>query len=422
MERVEEYNHPELWFKVAACMAESGQLESALNTYQKILSVEEDREEAVLAMANIYNQRNQPDLASDIIDRYVQRDSAGENGPVTYNSKKDLLVVIQKAFNHFSRGDYATFLSLSLPIANDKNLRVGIWRRARMGMDKVNKRLKDKGYSFDKPAPGQHSIIELLGVERYFQFLAKLGVTLIWLSRFDEAVAILEEHRTYMNRLEEYSFDEVQIKTLKWLTSQALIKNSRYWDAMKLVRQMCSSNPNSAPIWNLYQLLAIRTRDRVSNPRWHHRLIAMYPTSLPVLLASAFHYHISGYHKVAIQKYLEAYKLNRKHPMVLLCLGVCYINQSMSRTTSDRHSVVANGFAFLHAYYMATKQSTEATYNLARGFHQLGLYYLAIPLYEKVLRTDDDIKMEAAYNLSLIYRASGSHELARAILTEHVVI
>jgi hypothetical protein len=47
---------------------------------------------------------------------------------------------------------------------------------------------------------------------------------------------------------------------------------------------------------------------------------------------------------------------------------------------------------------------------------------LAIPLYEKVLKGDDDIKMEAAYNLSLIYRASGSYELARTVLTQYIVV
>jgi len=68
------------------------------------------------------------------------------------------------------------------------------------------------------------------------------------------------------------------------------------------------------------------------------------------------------------------------------------------------------------------KQSPESTYNMARAFHQLSLFYLANPLYEKVIASNTDLRMEAAYNLSLIYRTSGSEELARKILYDNIVI
>jgi general transcription factor 3C polypeptide 3 (transcription factor C subunit 4) len=70
----------------------------------------------------------------------------------------------------------------------------------------------------------------------------------------------------------------------------------------------------------------------------------------------------------------------------------------------------------------------EASYNVARAFHQLGLYHLAIPYYEKVLQSNNEnsssksLVREAAYNLTLIYRASESYSLVREIVRKYLTI
>jgi len=104
------------------------------------------------------------------------------------------------------------------------------------------------------------------------------------------------------------------------------------------------------------------------------------------------------------------------------------------------------------------KGNQEACYNVARAFHQIGLLYLAVQYYEKVLEMpsrkeldvkrylrekqrklkdgiqevdeefeaymnqeedDTDLKSEAAYNLSLIYVASGSYGLSQQLLRKY---
>jgi len=104
------------------------------------------------------------------------------------------------------------------------------------------------------------------------------------------------------------------------------------------------------------------------------------------------------------------------------------------------------------------KGNQEACYNVARAFHQIGLLYLAVQYYEKVLEMpsrkeedvkrylrekqrklkdgiqevdeefeaymneeedDTDLKAEAAYNLSLIYVASGSYGLSQQLLRKY---
>lgn len=76
----------------------------------------------------------------------------------------------------------------------------------------------------------------------------------------------------------------------------------------------------------------------------------------------------------------------------------------------------------------------ESDYNLARAFHhfskplqknhiyELGLYHLAIPYYEKVIKNKRQFVREAAYNLSAIYMSVGSPHLAKQVMKENWLI
>ncbi len=66
---------------------------------------------------------------------------------------------------------------------------------------------------------------------------------------------------------------------------------------------------------------------------------------------------------------------------------------------------------------------------MARAYHQLGLVHLALPYYQKVLNTvtpadasAEGLPREAAYNVSLIYRASGNSALAASVMRQYLTI
>ena len=86
------------------------------------------------------------------------------------------------------------------------------------------------------------------------------------------------------------------------------------------------------------------------------------------------------------------------------------------------------GCAFLHTYLKLRGPCQEAYYNLGRAMHQLGILAAAVHYYKKVLdikppleSEDFSCQKEAAFNLSLIYKNSGSMELARMVLKKHIV-
>lgn len=80
----------------------------------------------------------------------------------------------------------------------------------------------------------------------------------------------------------------------------------------------------------------------------------------------------------------------------------------------------------------------ESAYNIGRAAHGLGLNHIAVAYYERALREPPskaqaaaasassgdgcDVRREAAYNLSLIYRASGSDDLARQLLRQYCTV
>jgi len=166
----------------------------------------------------------------------------------------------------------------------------------------------------------------------------------------------------------------------------------------------------------------------------------------------------------AIVYYSRAYALCPNEPLIMLLLGVAYLNRAVQRVTDNRHLQIVQGFTFLYKYFDLRKDiqyAQEAEYNLARAFHGLHLTHLAIPYYERALvlpsrkqvlavgedaamcghsmedllesvydwevphpwqhieDDETDLRTEAAYNLHLIYVLSGTPGLAQMLMIKY---
>lgn len=129
---------------------------------------------------------------------------------------------------------------------------------------------------------------------------------------------------------------------------------------------------------------------------------------------------------MALADYSPALRLRADAPLPALAMAVTLLSLSTSRRQPDRNGTVLQAFAFFAKYTELTNRSQEAVYNLARASQGLGLRHFAVELYEEVLAWKDEdsgsLKREAAYNLSLIYQASGNLDLARQVLRDHITI
>jgi len=135
--------------------------------------------------------------------------------------------------------------------------------------------------------------------------------------------------------------------------------------------------------------------------------------------------------------FFRCYALEPQNPVINLMIGLAYISDCLKRQTENRQHSVLQGTTFLLAYYESRKKSEhleerqEAHYNMARAYHMLGLPHLALPYYQKVLdevshgtprSMREDIVVDTAYNLQLMYTTAGNFELARQITKRWLVI
>jgi general transcription factor 3C polypeptide 3 (transcription factor C subunit 4) len=122
--------------------------------------------------------------------------------------------------------------------------------------------------------------------------------------------------------------------------------------------------------------------------------------------------------------------------MINFTIGLTYVHYALKRQAENRQHLILTGLAFLFRYYDTRKQSPEieerqeAHYNIARAYHLLGLSQLSLPYYLRVLQEvkgdgalmQEDLVIDAAYNLQTIYVMAGNQELARAITEQWLVV
>ncbi|KAK4793502.1 hypothetical protein SAY86_023937 [Trapa natans] len=210
------------------------------------------------------------------------------------------------------------------------------------------------------------------------------------------------------------------------------------------VRQLVEKHPDRLVAWNCYYKVVSRL-DGIFSKHSHflHNMRSKDPESVSPIIISGHQFNAKSRAQDAAREYLEAYKLQPDNPLINLCVGTSLINLALGFRLKNKQQCLAQALAFLFNNTRLTENSQESIYNIARAFHQVGLVSLAALYYEKVIRckekdypipslpNEDPIPMEtlrpgycnlrreAAYNLHLIYKKSGAHDLARQVLTDH---
>jgi len=444
LQQLPQYDTALVRAKEALCLSESGQIHSAIDKYLEVLQEDPHMTQAVLHLASLYKEINEDAKAIQVVNDHIATKGSPTGGmgtedsdllsQITYDSSS-ISILLQKGYLHFEAGEYEAFVSCCLPIALDPTIRTGQAKRNRKGDPELGpgkrrrkKTLQQRIAEKRKSAEKKPSLEYTLGVSEYFLFLARLGSSLDWVNRTEEAVDMLQDHLIYLNNLETYPLSIEQSVSLYWLLSRLSTKIEDYESSLFALRHIGKLQPENWVCWNEFTIVSSKLQPVQSHQNQHQRFLTRFsqthPTSKPLLLALGHQSYSTGCLKIAIDKYLRIYSHNQYVPLpiLLLCLGVGYLLLAMSRNSPDRNTCVLHGFSFMSEYFEKSYGTPEACYNLGRAYHQLSLYHLAIPLYEKVLQSDDDIKMEAAFNLAQIYYAHSSPHLARKVLMEHVII
>ncbi|XP_033095378.1 general transcription factor 3C polypeptide 3-like [Anneissia japonica] len=158
--------------------------------------------------------------------------------------------------------------------------------------------------------------------------------------------------------------------------------------------------------------------------------IGKYPDSFALALLNGHHAFHRGSYKYALGEYVRGYKMDPDSAMTNLFIALTFLHIACQKFPTKRHMLIMQTVAFLKEYEKLRGDTQETNYNIGRAMHHLGLFHLAIHFYNTVLEAAPsiigdstfDLRREAAFNLSLIYRSSGNDDLANHMLMTHIVV
>jgi hypothetical protein len=147
----------------------------------------------------------------------------------------------------------------------------------------------------------------------------------------------------------------------------------------------------------------------------------------------------------ALSYFARAASLDPHNCLINLSTGLAYVHYALKRQATNRQYLLTQGFAFLFRYYRdrlrdgkaTVAERQEAHFNIARAYSLIGLANLAVQYYRKVLEEEDaagkngegggamgneDLKVEAAYNVRSLCYLLGDVEGARRVTRDWLVL
>ena len=159
----------------------------------------------------------------------------------------------------------------------------------------------------------------------------------------------------------------------------------------------------------------------------------MFINNLCFLISFYLFYICKGTYKYSLNEYMSACKQQPDNPFLALLNAIVLVQMTCQKFSSGKHSLTTQASAFFDSYLRLRGDIQECYYNLGRAMHQLGILPSAIHFYEKALNCRPsvttgtrakifDLSREIAFNLSLVYRASGSLDIARMYLYKYITM
>ena len=110
--------------------------------------------------------------------------------------------------------------------------------------------------------------------------------------------------------------------------------------------------------------------------------------------------YAGGSYAFALNYFYRCLALDPENALVNLSAGLAFLHHAIKRQAENRHGLIIEGLSFLFKYLERREQSTalverqEATFNVGRAFHMLGLAHLAIPYYERCLEISGEMQKD----------------------------
>ncbi|XP_077587346.1 general transcription factor 3C polypeptide 3 [Stigmatopora nigra] len=431
----EKYNLAVVWLRHAECLKALGEMKVAAESFTRVVELAPQHLEARLSLATLQQQLGQPECALKALEPMYDNETLSQDSSA---AQKELKLLLHRSTLLKTQGliqDYLdaiiTMMSMLLKVAMQRAKvcvrSVSMSGENHLRLVQVENMLSD----IDDPEEAYLEITcktNVLSKEDWWELLLSCILTMCDVKRYAEAELMVA------SAMEFYSFYDIKPrrKELEFLGLSATILDRDYLKAYDYIRLMVIENAHRPQLWNIFNQLTISSHHQ-RHHRFCLRLLLKYPENHALCVLCGHNAMVSGSFKHALGQYIQAFLSQPNDPLVNLFLGINLFNMASQKYVAKRHTLIVQGFGFLHRYVELRGECQESIYNCARALHQVGLTHLAIHYYQKCLLlpveiqegiADDqvDLKREAAFNLSLIYQASGNFEMASQLISTHCVI
>ncbi|XP_072235438.1 general transcription factor 3C polypeptide 3 isoform X1 [Leuresthes tenuis] len=431
----DKYNLAVVWLRHAECLKALGHMETAAESYTKVVEMAPQHLEARLSLSTLQQQLGRMDCALKALESMYDSETLARDSSA---AQKELKLLLHRSTMLKTQGqmhDYLdamiTMISMLLKVAMQ---RAKVCVRSVTLSGENHLRLVKIENMIPEIADHETAYLDntgktnVLSKEDWWQLLVSCVLTLCEVKRYEEAELLVE------SAMEFYSFydNKPRRKELEFFGLSATILDHNYYKAYNYIRLMLMENVHQPQLWNIFNQLTI-TSQHQRHHRFCLRLLLKHPDNHALCVLCGHNAMVSGSFKHALGQYVQALKTHPDSPLHSLCVGLTFFHMASQKYVAKRHALVLQGFSFLWRYVELRGECQESMYNLGRALHQMGLTHLAIHYYQKALTlpaqklegiTDDqvDLRREIAFNLSLIYLASRNMEMAQQLIRTHCIV
>ncbi|XP_055838448.1 general transcription factor 3C polypeptide 3 [Episyrphus balteatus] len=416
-----------VWLKYAECLRELHQFERAIECYYKVVELAPYCYEAKFTLSALLKQQGRPREAL----KALEQDLDGEKINPRLLYERCLMLKGVGEIDQYVDVGYVLLARNSLKLNSREEMLAASNGSSFVNIGGVKTILETRLIKQDEhrevPDFGNIESNSDLAIADEYELFLDLVSTCFKIKKY----AIMEKLCFAMvttKRFMQYTSELECIGILACYYNNDTVFSFAYF------REMFSKNFCRMAVWNFYTTLIQKGED-LRYHRFLRRALARggSPSFMRIFLA---HYHLyCCSYKYALNIYVPMLK-EHPEPIVYLCISVVFSQIALQKKVLRKTAAIGQALVFMKKYAesrmcgISTQQ--EIFYNLGRLYHQSCMTHLALHYYEKALAFNDDLlerhenllslKNQIAFNIHLIYRASGNKEMARQYLYKYIII
>ncbi|GIX70562.1 general transcription factor 3C polypeptide 3, partial [Caerostris extrusa] len=400
------YDLPAPWVKYADCSYALSNVQDAIEAYLKVIEMAPGYQEARLALSRIFLEMGKFDEAVNVLRQDFEDGEEGILLGIDALHERCKLLEANECWDEYISAGTLIQYSHCHYLETEEEFNAVIANQTCKRRNEALRDLKAQNKRFT-PKFVSNKLME----QKRYEELQSLSLACL------SSVPFM--------KIPEYAKD---------LEFQALLScyyNGSHQYTYLLVRDLVLRNLNNNKAWNLFCLIVTRSQENRHN-RFCIRLMMKNQDHLALGYLNGHNAMISGTYKHALGEYMSILKEHPNDPFAVFCVGITFIHMACQKFATKRHFLTIQGFEFLVRYSKMKGESQETYYNIGRALHQLGIKEGAIHFYKRALlcpppltgpeQDTFDLRREIAYNLCLIYQASGAMDLVYAYSRKYIVV